>query len=98
MWSLFNLIALFFTTGEGIREDQRQGLWSWSKFLFALAFGALESALVILPIALSSHYPDRYFLRAYLAAMVLALANFGWFIPVMRRWKLPNAAATNPNT
>ena len=92
MWNLFSLIALFFTTGEGIREDRRRGIWSWAKFCFTLAFGALECALVILPIALSSHYPDRYFLPAFLTAMVVALANFGWFIPVTRRWKPPTAS------
>ena len=95
MGSLFSLIALLFTTGEGIRDDQRRGLWSWSKFCFTVAFAALECALVILPIALSSHYPDRYFLPTFMGAMILALANFAWFIPVMRRWKLPTAATTS---
>ena len=36
---------------SGIKQEQRSGLWSWSKFAFALGFAALECLIVIGPIA-----------------------------------------------
>lgn len=35
---------------HGYRQEKRQGLWSWSKIVFALAFAALEGTLLIVPI------------------------------------------------
>jgi hypothetical protein len=52
---LFQSIVLI-----GIREDERAGLWSWSRFLFALAFTVLEAMIVVLPAYLIQDTHNRY--------------------------------------
>ncbi len=74
---------------SGIKQEQRAGLWSWSKFVFALGFAALECLIVIGPIALGK-MNSPYFWPVYIAAWVVAAANFVWFIMICRRWKLPD--------
>ena len=73
---------------SGIRQEQRAGLWSWSKFIFALAFGALEVIILLIPISLIDIKSPR-FPPALGAAGVIAALNFIWMIIVARRWKLP---------
>ena len=74
---------------SGIREEQRAGLWSWSKFVFALAFGGLEVVILLSPIMLIGVKSPR-FMPAFIAAGVVAALNFIWMIIVARRWKLPD--------
>jgi hypothetical protein len=73
----------------GIRQEQRAGLWSWSKFAFALAFAGLEVVIVLAPIYLIDLKSPR-FLPAFCVAGVIAALNFIWMIIVARRWKLPD--------
>lgn len=74
---------------SGIRDEQRAGQWSWSKFIFALAFGLLESCIIVVPFAYIDPH-TRYFLPICVAACTFAVLNFIWFIIVMRRWRLPD--------
>ncbi len=73
----------------GMRNEQRAGLWSWSKFVFALGFGALECAILIGPVSVMNP-ATSYFIPVYVACCVLATFNFVWFIIAARRWKLPD--------
>jgi hypothetical protein len=72
----------------GIRGEEKAGLWSWSKFFFALGFAAAEVALLLIPILTLAN--NRWFWWAYGAAWAVAALNFVWFIIVCRRWKLPD--------
>jgi hypothetical protein len=74
---------------NGIRQEQRAGLWSWSKFVFALAFGGLETIILLIPVNLID-LKSRWFVPAFCAAGVVAALNFIWMIIVARRWKLPD--------
>jgi hypothetical protein len=73
----------------GIRQEQRAGLWSWSKFVFTLGFAALEIVILLAPINLIDLKSPR-FVPAFCAAGVVAALNFIWMIIVARRWKLPD--------
>jgi hypothetical protein len=73
----------------GIRQDEKAGLWSWSKFLFALGFAAVEVALVVGPIFIVDRN-SRLFWWIYGAGWLIAALNFIWFIIACRRWKLPD--------
>ena len=73
----------------GIRRDERAGVWSWSKFLFALGFAAVEVALAIVPV-LTLDLHSRRFWWIVGAGWLLAALNFIWFIITCRRWKLPD--------
>ena len=89
MWWILSLVLQATVITCGIRREQRAGLWSWSKFLFALAFGVLECVLLMVP----NTYIDlhsRYFAPVMTVASVVAALNFVWFIIVMRRWRLPD--------
>jgi hypothetical protein len=88
VWIAFILIQAL-VIGAGIRQEQRAGLWSWSKFVFALGFAALEIVILIGPI----HYigvQSRWFIPVFSACGVIAALNFIWMIIVARRWKLPD--------
>ena len=85
MWSLFSLIAELFAGYQGYREERRSGSWSWTKFFAVCAFIMLEGGLVLAPMLLP--FASRFFLPAFLMCGLIALANFAWFIPLMRRWK-----------
>jgi hypothetical protein len=85
MWSLFSLVVDLFTGFNGYREEKRRGLWNWAKFLAVLAFAALEASLILLPMLLP--FASRFFLPTFLTCTAVALANFAWFLPVLRRWK-----------
>jgi hypothetical protein len=85
-WIFSLLLALGFAFA-GYSRAKRAGLWSWSKFAFTLGFAALECVIVIAPIALGK-LSSPYFWPVYIAAWIVAAANFVWFILVCRRWKL----------
>lgn len=87
MWWILFVILQIVLIFSGIRREERAGRWSWSKFVFALGFAALECVLVIVPIMLID-LKSPYFWPVYSVAWVIAALNFIWFIIVMRRWKL----------
>jgi hypothetical protein len=87
-WIFFVLLQGVFVYA-GIRHSQRAGLWSWSKFFFALAFAALECLLVLAPIYFF-RVITREFWIAFIAAWIVAAANFIWFTILARCWKLPD--------
>jgi hypothetical protein len=89
MWWLLTLPLQFVIIYCGIRRDQREGVWLWSKAVFFLAFAALECVIVIVPIMTMDLRSPR-FLPIFGTASVIAALNFIWFIVVMRRWKLPD--------
>ncbi len=88
IWIAFALCQIIVVVA-GIRQEQRAGLWSWSKFVFALAFAALEIVILLSPIYLIDLKSPR-FIPVFSAAGVLAALNFIWMIIVARRWKLPD--------
>jgi len=85
-WILFVVMQAVFVV-HGYRQEKRQGLWSWSKFIFALAFATLEGTLLIVPILTVDSKSSRFLPVLGVAATVAGL-NFIWFILVCRRWKL----------
>jgi hypothetical protein len=87
-WLLFCVLQ-FIVIAAGIRQEQRAGLWSWSKFAFALGFGALECTILIAPIKLMGVRSPN-FIPVFVACWVVAALNFIWMIIVARRWKLPD--------
>jgi hypothetical protein len=90
MWWICIVAAQFLVIAAGIRDEQRGGLWSWSKFFFALGFAALECIIVIGPAYYIHDVHNRYFWAVYVASWIVAALNFIWMIIVMRRWKLPS--------
>src|ERR1700722_7536747 len=87
-WLAFIVVQAIFIV-SGVRREQRAGLWSWSKFFFALAFAALESLILFVPIYYVGTN-SRYFGWTYAIAGTIAALNFIWFIIVCRRWRLPD--------
>jgi hypothetical protein len=87
-WVAFIIVQAIFI-GTGVRREQRTGQWSWSKFFFALAFAALESLILFVPIYYVG-INSRYFGWTYALASTIAALNFIWFIIVCRRWRLPD--------
>jgi hypothetical protein len=89
MWWILFVVMQAAVIWSGIRNEQRAGLWSWSKFVFALGFAALEVVILLVPL----HYVDikgPYFAPVMGTAGVIAALNFIWMIIVARRWKLPD--------
>jgi len=77
----------------GIRRDEQAGIWSWSKFSFALGFAAVEVVLVIVPVlAFDLHSPRFWWIAG--AGWLIAALNFIWFIIACRRWKLPDGRSS----
>lgn len=87
-WILVAVVQIIFIV-TGIRQEQRAGLWSWSKFVFALAFAALEIVVLIGPLVYFD-LKSPWFLPVFGAAGFIAALNFIWFIIVCRRWRLPD--------
>jgi len=79
----------------GIRREEKAGLWSWTKFLFALGFAAVEVALVIVPV-LTIDLANWLFWWVAGAGWLIAALNFIWFIIACRRWKLPDGRTSPP--
>jgi hypothetical protein len=88
VWILFVFIQATVII-SGIRQEQRAGLWSWSKFVFALGFAALEIVILIGPLSLL-RLQNPMFWPVFSVAAVIAALNFIWMIIVARRWKLPD--------
>jgi hypothetical protein len=88
IWILMLALQVGFMV-VGIRREEKAGLWSWPKFIFALGFAAVEVALVIVPI-LTVDQNSRWFWWIYGAGWLVAALNFIWFIIACRRWKLPD--------
>jgi hypothetical protein len=89
MWWILFVFLQIAVIVAGIRNEQRAGLWSWSKFVFALGFAGLEVTILLVPL----HYVDvkgPHFLPVMGAAGTVAALNFIWMIIVARRWKLPD--------
>ena len=82
---IFQLVVII----TGIRQEQRTGLWSWSKFAFTLAFAALEISILMIPVYVVDLKSPRFPLATGAAGFIAAL-NFIWMIIVARRWKLPD--------
>src|ERR1700722_6256425 len=75
----------------GICREEKAGLWSWTKFLFALGFAGAEVWLGIVP-GLSIDQARRLFWWVAGAGWLIAALNFVWFIIACRRWKLSGGA------
>ncbi len=88
MWIAFAVFQIIVVIA-GIRQEQRAGLWSWSKFAFALAFAALEIVILLAPLYLIDLKSPRFPWVMGIAGVIAAL-NFVWMIIVARRWKLPD--------
>jgi hypothetical protein len=88
IWILMLALQVGFIV-VGIRREEKAGLWSWSKFLFALRFAAVEVALITAPI-MTVDPNSRLFWWIYAASWLIAALNFIWFIIACRRWKLPD--------
>ncbi|HEY2470373.1 MAG TPA: hypothetical protein VGI45_21440 [Terracidiphilus sp.] len=89
MWWILFVVIQALVIFSGIRREERAGLWSWSKFVFALGFAGLEIIILIVPI----HYigvQSRWFVPVFSGCGVIAALNFIWMIIVARRWKLPD--------
>jgi hypothetical protein len=89
MWWILVIVRQAILVITGIRNEQRAGLWSWSKFVFALGFAGLECIILLVPIH-TLDIKGRWFIPVFSAAGVLAALNFIWMIIVARRWKLPD--------
>jgi len=87
-WILFVAIQVVVIV-SGIRNEQRAGLWSWSKFAFALGFAALELMILLVPLN-TIDVRSRWFAPVMSVAGIVAALNFIWMIIVARRWKLPD--------
>jgi hypothetical protein len=87
-WIAFVLVQAV-VIWSGIQREKTAGMWSWSKFVFALAFAALEIVVLLVPI-LTMDLKDPRFLPVLSGAGVVAAGNFVWFIIVCRRWRLPD--------
>lgn len=87
-WILFAFLQITVIVA-GIRREQREGLWSWSKFAFAIGFAGLEFLIMVVPLT-ELDPKGRYFTPVVTTAMVIAALNFVWFIYVMRQWRLPD--------
>jgi hypothetical protein len=87
-WLLVGVLQLYFII-SGIRQEEKAGEWSWSKFLFSLAFAGLEFGILVTPLYLIPQ-SSRFFLPVSIGAGVLAALNFIWFIIACRRWRLPD--------
>ena len=89
MWWIAFAVLQFIVILSGIRREQSAGLWSWSKFVFAIGFALLEAGVVLSPLYFLG-LKNRWFWWAFGAAWVVAVINFIWMIIVARRWKLPD--------
>jgi hypothetical protein len=87
-WIIFVVVQAVYVI-HGFRQEKRQGLWSWSKFAFALAFAGLEVIIVTVPLT-KVDIRGPHFLPVMCTAWGIALLNFIWFIIVCRRWRLPD--------
>jgi Ca2+/Na+ antiporter len=93
---MFWILTLVLQVGfivAGIRHEEKAGLWSWSKFLFALGFAGVEVVFAIVPV-LTLDMHSRPFWWIVGAGWLVAVLNFIWFIIACRRWKLPDGRSS----
>lgn len=93
-WILFVVMQAVFVV-HGYRQEKRQGSWNASKFVFTLAFAALEATLLIVPM-LTVDSKSARFLPVLGVATTIAAFNFIWFIILCRRWKLADGRTSHP--
>jgi hypothetical protein len=89
MWWILVFALQFGVIASGIHQEQSAGLWSWSKFFFALGFGAFECVILIVPITYIDMH-SRYYVPVVIAVSTIAALTFIWMIIVARRCKLPD--------
>ncbi len=82
MLSLLYFAVSLFIGYRVYREEKRRGRWSNSKFFVTIGFAALEVSLVW--VAMLPPLGSRWFTPTLIACGVVAVANFAWFIPLMR--------------
>jgi hypothetical protein len=88
MWLVAFALQIVFIV-RGIRQEKAEGLWSWSKFFFAICFAALEFLILMVPYyAVPQQSP--WFGKIIAVTCVIAAGNFAWFIIACRRWRLPD--------
>jgi hypothetical protein len=86
MWALIAFLLQVVTIAAGIRREPEARSWTWSRFLFTIAFALLELALFIAPVRYMNSQ-TRHFLPVYAALCGVAALNVVWFIVVARRWR-----------
>jgi hypothetical protein len=91
LWIFFVGLQVYLLVG-GIRREEMAGLWSWSIFFFTIAFLAVETLIITLPL-LSIDRHSHWFWWIYAAGWFLATFNFVWFLRVCRHWK-PKSSST----
>ena len=74
---------------QSIRQEEKAGVWSWSKFVFILGFALLEWLLLLAPYYVIPPH-SRFFTRVLVACCITAALNFIWLILICRRWPLPD--------
>jgi len=89
MWWILFVIVQILVIVSGVRNERHAGLWSWSKFVFAIGFALLEVTIVIGPLTYLD-MKSRWFGPVMSVAGIVAALNFIWMIIVARRWKLPD--------
>ncbi|MGA8940880.1 MAG: hypothetical protein WB439_17080 [Acidobacteriaceae bacterium] len=89
---LYCITQIYFIAGC-IRQEERAGVWSLSKFFFSFAFMALEWLILYIPLA---YIPalSHWHTPGIILASILFCLNFIWFILVCRRWPLPGRNTT----
>jgi hypothetical protein len=80
------LAALIFVSS--MTKAQEKGIWSWSKFVFAVSFAVLEGLLISAPLVLMNTN-SPYFVPVYIAVVVVAASLFVLFVMKARRWTRP---------
>lgn len=80
------LAALIFVSS--MTKAQEKGIWSWSKFAFAVSFAVLEGLLISAPLVLMN-MNSPYFVPVYIAIVVVAASLFVLFVMKARRWTRP---------
>lgn len=87
MWWIFIVVMQLSIAAVGIRTAQRTGMWSWPRFLLVIGFGAIECAIIMVPIAFIHNVHDPYFWPVYAASWIIVVLNLVWLICRVRRWK-----------
>jgi hypothetical protein len=82
------LLQLYYIV-HGIRQEEKAGVWSWSKFVFVLGFALLEWLLLMAPYYVVPPH-SRYFTPLLITCCSVAALNFIGLILICRRWRLPD--------
>lgn len=87
MWWIFIVAMQLSIACVGIRSAQRTGMWSWPRFLLVIGFGAIECAILMVPIAFIHDVHNSYFWPVYGASWAAVLLSLIWLIRTVRRWR-----------